>query len=662
MQNVPFSDDLNLNSMTIQLSRLTQNETQLVQLIENDSRFKTKSFDLLKQNLDAIKNIQVKSSYTQSELLALNNTIQQAQSEQAQVVKKMNKLIKTNQNNSDPVAKYIVKYQQDIRDVALKSAHNTASFKYAQNKWKGPVPVKTGDPHANSVQREAIYNEGRASIKAQKQLAQLEALNLKVPNQAPPKFYDTSKQTDSDGSSKTFLEEHGIQLAKVFAGIGTAGTQLIQAIAQAVSQMGQAQSAIFSAMGDILDDPLSQMLGVMQGLGQTISSALSLVGGIVSSIVEGVSQIFSTDHQDSEQSGLGKLAGTILQVIGNLISSLISLAVQQIQAGFQMFTSILTQTFKILKKIQLTSPVIQAILDLINLAFNLFFMPFMNAFGLKLLEGVVNILNWALSTGMKFQEIGENLISILSEQGFSMSDIVDDVKDIAVNFVTNYLPKIIDLLPSITDFALAFVEQILNHSDQIIDFISKGITVFGEMIQGGILSDFLGLGKDVMKWVDNNGEKLVTFMTQAMNQALGLAQFFLHFINGTADVLDTLAQIPQIPDFSDPGHLAGQFVDSAQNNINPFSILINPVADWIDDTFFSASGGKYTNKTYTGGIPIIAGESNESEYKLNERELMEIGKDTTVTIQYNGSILSRSDFKAVVQDAVSDVSNKSHFR
>ena len=98
-----------------------------------------------------------------------------------------------------------------------------------------------------------------------------------------------------------------------------------------------------------------------------------------------------------------------------------------------------------------------------------------------------------------------------------MSDIVDDVKDIAVNFVTNYLPKIIDLLPSITDFALAFVEQILNHSDQIIDFISKGITVFGEMIQGGILSDFLGLGKDVMKWVDNNGEKLVTFMTQAMN-------------------------------------------------------------------------------------------------------------------------------------------------
>jgi hypothetical protein len=66
--------------------------------------------------------------------------------------------------------------------------------------------------------------------------------------------------------------------------------------------------------------------------------------------------------------------------------------------------------------------------------------------------------------------------------------------------------------------------------------------------------------------------------------------------------------------------------------------------------------------TYNGGIPVLAGEAGEGEYKLSEKELKEIGKDTTVTVQYYGSVMSTGDFKQLVRNTVSDVSNKSYFR
>ena len=59
---------------------------------------------------------------------------------------------------------------------------------------------------------------------------------------------------------------------------------------------------------------------------------------------------------------------------------------------------------------------------------------------------------------------------------------------------------------------------------------------------------------------------------------------------------------------------------------------------------------------------MLAGEANESEFRLSEKELKEIGKDTTVVVHYNGSIMSTGDFKQLVRATVSDVSNKSYFR
>lgn len=670
MQTVPFSGDLNLSDMQVQLSRLVKNQQHVINVMENDSRFRTQSYNLLKSNLTQLKSITISSNYTQQELDNIKNVITQSQDEQARAIIHMDGMIKSalQSNPNDPYNKQIIKIQNDIKDSAIRSEKASTKFLYAQQHWTGPIQVNQGGAGYNKEVREEARSEGNLHKKYAKVLAQAEQLNIKVPNVAPVKTFDTSKSSESASS---WFYEHSATVVKAFEAVGNVQAKFGQAIQQATAQMGQAQATIFGQVGDLLDDPLSQMLGVMQGLGQAITSALSMVSSIVSSVQEGIASIFSTsDKEQQGGSNTGQMVQSIVSMIGSIISTLINMAVQQIQAGFQMFTSILTAVFKIMKKIMLTSPVIQAIFDLINTAFNLFFMPFMNVFGLKLLDGVVKILQWAFETGKTFQDIGTKLINTLTEQGFDMGSIMSDVQTLAVEFVTKYLPEIIELIPSITDFALKFISEILDNADSIIDFINKGIDVFSAMISTGVLSDFLDLGKDVMGWLKDHGKDLIEFMQKAMNSALGLADFFLNFISGQGDVgedfIDSIKGSGTANSESTIDKVTGavpsilpnmDYVEKGWDNLHSFGEFV------YDNVWpFAQNGGKFTPRQYNNGIPIIAGEGKESEYKLNEKELQEIGKDTTVTIQYNGSIMSRSDFKAVVQDAVSDVSNRSRFR
>ena len=63
-----------------------------------------------------------------------------------------------------------------------------------------------------------------------------------------------------------------------------------------------------------------------------------------------------------------------------------------------------------------------------------------------------------------------------------------------------------------------------------------------------------------------------------------------------------------------------------------------------------------------GGIPVLTAEAGEGEFQLTDAELREIGKDTTVSIQYNGMILSKNDFKSAVRQTMTDISTRSYYR
>lgn len=699
-----YSEEMYLSLSEQYLSRLATGLDKLALGLQNNNSYNQTIIQNLKKNADALKATTLTTNRTQAQIDELNTLLGDTQDNMYKLIKNTDKVVKKNSKNKDPLALQLVKQQQEIHATTNRLVEQHANLRDSLGQFKGPIPsVKTGDPVQNKTIKGRVRDERDHNIQLLGLLKQIDDLKIKIPTVAPVKTFDTSKAQAS--AQQSFFEKYGDKLVKAFSALAIAGQGCAQAIQDMVSQMGKAQATIFQSIGDILDNPIQQIIGVIQGIGQALAQAFQMISNIVNQITEGISSILSSQKDNDGKQG--SIFTKILGVVGNLISSLISMVVQQIQAGFNIFTSVLTAIFKILKRIQMSSPIIQQILELINLAFNLFFMPFMNAFGLQMLDGVVKILNWAFDTGKSFQQIGSSLISILEQQGFSVQDIQNFVKELATEFVTEYLPEIIKLLPSVTTFALDFVSEILNHSGDIIDFIKAGLGAFKQLMDEGILGDFLSFGKTVMKWIKDNGKTLVDFLEGAMNQALGLSTFFLNFITapntGSIDALlegdlnemwsiivgefnDQLDlskhdQFQDVLQSSGAGNLVPNYADlrmykRGYENLSTiagvqdwlWTQITNPIQDgidWLTDTLSGAqaqNGGKFTTRQYNNGIPVLAGEQNEGEFRLNEKELMEIGKDTTVTIQYNGSILTRSDFKAVVQDVVSDVSNKSHFR
>lgn len=659
------------------LERLISQNEYLIHLTQNNIDFDSKVVDTLKTANEALKLTSLKTNNTQAEIDVLNQAIQDSKKSQEQLLTITKKLIKNNLGGTSASNKTALNAFRNIEQTLYNSMRAILKLNYSLKGWKGQVSsIRTGDQQTTKALRASAQDEGLRDKQFMGAYKALNDQNLKVPTVAPIKTFNTSG--DIDESSKSFWGKNGEKLSSVFLGITQIGAGLAQAMQSMLSQMGQAQSTLFSAVGDILDNPIQQIMGVLSGLSQSILQGFKMVSDIINSIIEGISSIFSI--QGDKKEGNSQMIGKIVSVIGNLISSLVSMVVSQIQAGFSMFTSILTSVFKIIKKIQLTSPVIQQILDLMNVAFTLFFMPFMNAFGLKLLDSVVDILNWALENGKIFQDVADKLLSILSSQDFNLQSILNDVKDIAVSFVEDYLPEIIKLIPSITTFATDFVSQILKHSSEIISFIQNGFKVFDQIIETGVLSSFLEFGNDVMSWMSEHGKELVSFMEKAMSQALGLAEFFINFIStpqigfiSSAVTGDLEGMKKSIADLLSQQYNPPKNQSYVQYITNPFNKRgLNGFVDWLfgrigdlfngEDVPTQQAGGKFTPRAYNNGIPVLAGEQHEGEYRLNEKELKDIGKDTTVTIQYNGSILSRSDFKTVVQDAVSDVSNKSRFR
>lgn len=421
-------------------------------------------------------------------------------------------------------------------------------------------------------------------------------------------------------------------------------------------QMGQAYQTMMNAFGNILDSPLESSIGMIQGMGQMIGGAYQMIQGLVETVLSVVSSVFSIigGQDDSDNDKKNSQATNLMNQVIGVISAFFNMAIQAIQAGFNIFASTLQAVFKIVKKIQETSPIIRQILELLNLAFTLFFMPFMNQFALLLIDKVVQLLDWAVETGQSLQSMGGELFESMTQQGLNIEDIMEAIKEIAIGFITDFLPKILELIPDIIDFAIAFANTILDNKEDLLSFIKTGLSAFKGLIDNGMLPTFLSFGSQVMKWMQDNAVSIINFLGTILNQALNIASFFMSFTGGgstgtTAQDIDSVRQD----------------ADSAVNNLVNNMLNTNQPGGEIstDDLYgLNQQSGIVINKSLNGGIPVLAGEANENEYKFTDSELREIGKDTNVVVQYNGSILSKSDFKQLVRTTVSDVSNKSYFR
>ena len=522
---------------------------------------------------------------------------------------------------------------------------------FAPKALTGTLPVK-----ARNQMTQYNQNQGAINQDVVRKARALQAKGIYPPAPANQKGVSGSQPPMQE--NKESLTE---KIQTVATSILNGGQAFINALSEFVGQVGQSYSTMMSAFGDILDSPLQSAIGMIDGLSQAMSQGFKIIGDTIQSVVGAISGIFDSFFKADDEKGNKKaqIQTALVTSVMNIVTSLLNVVVQSIQQGFNIFASTLQAIFKIVKKVQNQSPIIRQILDLLNLAFTLFFMPFMNQFALTLLEKVVELLDWAVETGDKFASLGGSLLQTLQEGDFKIEDILQAVKNIAEGFVTKFLPSILELIPELLNFAIDFASTILENKEDIINFIKVGLQAFTDLLSAGVLTEFLKFGTDTMKWIQNNAGTITKFLATVLNQALNIASFFMGFVGGGNEdvrkLMDYKGQLNQQA-------LIDSFATFGMNQDTSDEAIVNQYNEMAQGhSVHQAQGGKFV-KTINGGIPVLAGEANENEYKFSEKELEEIGKDTTVTIQYNGQILSRNDFKEVIRNTVSDISNKSYFR
>lgn len=553
---------------------------------------------------------------------------------------------------------------------------------------------------------------------------------------------DAPEEDETDDVDKSITTFD--RLYRGFAMFSDALVSFNGAVVSFTSAMGSAFSSIMSGFADLLTgDPISGVVSMIQGMSTMMTAALDFVSSMLDSFSSILSSLIEpTKHNDDTDStgGLMKILGSIVSMILSIISSIITVAMQAIQSAFQMFASTLQAIFKIIKKIALTSPVIKAILELLNLAFTLFFMPFMNSFALVLLPYVIDLLDWTITNGQKYAELGRELGETFAALITADNGILVKVTDLATKFIEGFAPDFMKIMKGqnenggLLGFAKAFTDALINNKDKIIDFLEKGLEAFKAMVDAGFLDKFLEFGTNVMKWMEKNADDIVQITSGILNGLLKISEFFVGLVGGSDK---------EQGDYSDETSAVSTGDESVQNKLNQdrykndagvqyfnpnnvtaenardrvstkwgsnvvkkkakeygvsedyirnmtyeqYVAMVNgiPVSDLpyrkaltdssgssddgiaasvdISDIMNSvaraAKGGKFT---LNGGVPVLAGEGGEGEYKLSETELKEIGKDTTVSVQVNGTILSKMDFKEAVRRSVTDISTKSYYR
>ena len=418
-----------------------------------------------------------------------------------------------------------------------------------------------------------------------------------------------------------------------------------------MASVGQAGAAIMSGFGNMLEDPMGAIISIMSGMAASISSAFSFLSSLLSSISGIISSFFGgSDSEEGSGKSSAAVAASLASAILKVISSIISIAVQAIQSGFNIFASTLTSIFKLFKKIALTSPILKAMLELLNLAFTLFFMPFMNSFALVLLPYVLELLDWAIETGQQFSDFF-SLTGITNEELESiLSSLLEQATALAVQFIKEFLPEILKLMPDLLDFAISFVNDIVKNKVLLLNFITQGLAAFKALMNAGLLEIFLQFGVDVMGWIKNNASNLVTTITAVFKAMLKIADFFMNFVGGSSSDSTTLSDT----DFEAIDKLSESLSNLATTSTG------SDAGDLNLNLTAAANGGKFP--AYNGGIPVIAGEGGEGEYRLTDEELEGVGKDNTIVVQLTGDVMSKTDFQQVVRKNVTNVANKGYFR
>ena len=338
----------------------------------------------------------------------------------------------------------------------------------------------------------------------------------------------------------------------------------------------------------------------------------------------------------------GALGGAAGAAIGGVAGTLVSKAITDdlggplatITGGIAAIVSTIGMMWKMMKK---SSPILQAVEDLFNLAMILFFLPFGNALGTIFLPILETIIEFALL----FNEMITPFLEPIAE---AISGFISVVLGAMLELLAALLPYIVPIMTILGELIAApielltgWVEWIKNNSDEIkspldifkyfftTDFQNKLKEIVGEKIasvieNGGKIVNFLADIIDIIKIISDTAKSILGFFGGKIGDAIEKGK-------------DVVRNIPTPIKKTVTFGLLGS--------------LLNP-SDWF------ANGGIFTSPSIIG-----VGEAGpEAVIPLSEAG----GIGATYVININGDVYGVSDLESRIEKVIQRTANKSYYR
>ena len=338
----------------------------------------------------------------------------------------------------------------------------------------------------------------------------------------------------------------------------------------------------------------------------------------------------------------GALGGAAGAAIGGVAGTLVSKAITDdlggplatITGGIAAIVSTIGMMWKMMKK---SSPILQAVEDLFNLAMILFFLPFGNALGTIFLPILETIIEFALL----FNEMITPFLEPISE---AIAGFISVVLGAILELLEALLPYIVPIMTILGELIAApielltgWVEWIKNNTDEIkspldifkyfftTDFQNKLKEIVGEKIakvieNGGKIVNFIGDIIDIISVISNTAKSILGFFGGKVGDAIEKGK-------------DVVRNIPTPIKKTATFGLLGS--------------LLNPL-DWF------ANGGIFTSPSIIG-----VGEAGpEAVVPLSEAG----GIGATYVININGDVYGVSDLESRIEKVIQRTANKSYYR
>lgn len=361
-----------------------------------------------------------------------------------------------------------------------------------------------------------------------------------------------------------------------------------------------------------------------EALGSAISQAYNAYSSVSSLLKGGGSSGFGSYNQfaktlaanrgqDPNDSGFDETQIAVLKALRGISDGLKKMSTSIV--GFmQMGFGFVEDIYKQMKR---SSPLLEMIENLFNLAVTLFFMPLGNKLGEMLIPAVMDMMDAVLEMWEAFDDmtLGE-MFSMALEKGIEIiSDLLNDMGNILAS-EEGIVGDIGRLLIGLSTFLETSGESLLNFAMDILSFMMEH------------LGTFIGLA--------------VGFFVASLAIQTGIYSYLLSGI------------------FKDLGLGTAAGIMSAAAVLSGGTAVIGGISAgvWAGSMVPTMATGGYVPAT-TGGQLVVLGEGGEGEYVIPESKM---GSAMGMSATYNFYGLTNSELQSTIRGTVNEMISESKYK